>query len=67
MYFLFFIKKKKAYELVAGQFQQLFMTFISFYFVGSAMSIFTIFFVGMYGYNSLTAILGVQNGIIFLH
>ena len=38
------------------------MTFLSFYFVGSTLSIFTIFFVGMYGYNSLTAIFNVQNG-----
>ena len=54
------VKLNKAKELANGQLKQIFMTLISFYFVGSSMSIFTIFFVGMYGYNSLNAILNVN-------
>ena len=38
------------------------MTLLSFYFVGSTLSIFSLFFVGMYGFNSLNAIFNVGNG-----
>lgn len=55
------MKTNKAKELATGQLKQVFMTLLTFYFVGSNMSIFTIFFVGMYGYNSLNAIFGVNN------
>mmetsp|Transcript_5399 Transcript_5399/g.5526 ORF Transcript_5399/g.5526 Transcript_5399/m.5526 type:complete len:159 (-) Transcript_5399:81-557(-) len=55
------VKVNKAKEVATGQLKQIFMTLLSFYFVGGNMSIFTIFFIGMYGYNSLNAILNVQN------
>jgi hypothetical protein len=54
------VKAGKAQELAYGQFKTIFMTLISLYFVGGNLSLFTIFIVGMYGYNNLTAILGVN-------
>lgn len=50
------VKKNKASELANGQLKQIFVTLLSFYFIGSNLSIFTIFFIGMYSYNSLSAI-----------
>lgn len=54
------VKKNKAAELASSQLKQIFMTLISFYFVGSKVSIFTIFFVGMYTYKSLSAVINVN-------
>lgn len=62
------IKTNKAKDIAYSQLKQIFMTFISFYFIGSGMSIITIIVVGMYGYNSLNAIFNVNNGkILFLN
>ena len=57
------LKKNRAYEFAMGQAKQLFMTLFTFYFVGGNLSIFTIFFIGMYGYNSLNAVFNVNNGM----
>lgn len=57
------IKTNKAKDIAYSQLKQIFMTFISFYFIGSGMSIITILVVGMYGYNSLNAIFNVNNGM----
>ena len=54
------VKSDKAKELAYGQFKTIFMTMISFYFIGSNLSLFTIFIVGLYGYNSLTSLLNVN-------
>lgn len=55
------MKTNKAKELAYGQFKTVFMTLFSFYFIGSGMSLFTIFIVGLYAYNSLSGILNVNN------
>jgi hypothetical protein len=55
------VKMGKAQELAYGQFKNVFMTLISFYFIGSSLSLITIFIVGLYGYNSLTSIFNVGN------
>lgn len=57
------VKQSKAQELAYGQFKNVIMTIISFYFIGSGLSLITIFIVGLYGYNSLTSILSV--GTVF--
>jgi hypothetical protein len=38
------------------------MTMLSFYFIGGSLSLFTIFIVGLYAYNSFSSILNVNNG-----
>ena len=58
-------KKNIASEFAMGQAKQLFMTLLTFYFVGGNLSIFTIFFIGMYGYNSINAIFNVNNGMFY--
>ena len=55
------VKKNKAQELAYGQFKTVFMTMFSFYFIGGSLSLFTIFIVGLYGYNSFSSILNVNN------
>jgi hypothetical protein len=55
------VKLNKAKELAMGQIKNIFMTMISFYFIGSNLSLFTIFIFGMYGYNSLSSLLSVNN------
>jgi hypothetical protein len=55
------VKLQKAQELAYGQFKNVFMTLLSFYFIGSSLSLITIFIVGLYGYNSMTSILNVGN------
>lgn len=55
------MKANKAQELAYGQFKSIFMTMISFYFIGANLSLFTIFIVGLYGYNNLSSILNVNN------
>lgn len=56
------MKLNKAKELAYGQFKTIFMTLISFFFIGSNLSLITIFIVGLYAYNNFTAILNVNNG-----
>jgi len=55
------IKKKKAKELATGQFGQIFQTLLTFYFVGGTLNIFSIFFVGMFAFNSLKSIMNFHN------
>ena len=55
------VKANKAQELAYGQFKSIFMTLLSLYFIGSNLSLFTIFIVGLYAYNNLTSILSVNN------
>lgn len=55
------VKLTKAQELAYGQVKNVFMTLLSFYFIGSSLSLITMFIVGMYGYNSLSSILNVGN------
>jgi hypothetical protein len=56
------MKANKAQELAYSQFKTIFMSLLSFYFIGSALSMVSIFIVGMYLYNTLSTILNVNNG-----
>lgn len=55
-------KTNKAKELALGQGKNIFMTLISLYFIGSNLSLITIFIIGLYAYNGLTSLLNVNNG-----
>ena len=55
------MKANKAKDLAFGQFKTVFTTMISFYFIGGSLSLITIFIVGLYFYNSLTAITSVNS------
>jgi hypothetical protein len=55
-------KTNKAKELAYGQGKSIFMTLFSLYFIGSNMSLITIFIIGLYAYNGLTSLLNVNNG-----
>ncbi len=59
------MKANKAKDLAFGQFKSIGMTLLSFYFIVGNLSLYTIFIVGLYGYNSLTAILNVNTCIYF--
>jgi hypothetical protein len=54
------MKANKAKDLAFGQFKTIFMTMFSFYFIAGNLSLFTIFIVGLYAYNSLSSILNVN-------
>lgn len=54
------VKAEKARELAFGQFKSIFMTLFSLYFIGANLSLFTIFIMGLYAYNNLSTILGVN-------
>ena len=60
------MKANKAKDLAFGQFKTIFMTMFSFYFIAGNLSLFTIFIVGLYGYNSLSSILNVNTCNYFL-
>jgi hypothetical protein len=55
------VKANKAQELAYGQFKNIFMTLLSLYFIGGNIGLFQIFIIGLYAYNNLTSILGVNN------
>ena len=54
------MKINKAWDLVIGQGKGIFMTFISTFFIGSNISLFTIFIYGFYAFNTFTAIFNVN-------
>ena len=54
------MKINKAWDLVIGQGKGIFMTFISTFFIGSNISLFTIFIYGYYAFNTFTAIFNVN-------
>lgn len=54
------MKMNKAWDLVIGQGKGIFMTFISTFFIGSNISLFTIFIYGFYAFNTFTAIFNVN-------
>jgi len=56
-------KTNKAKELAWSQGKSIFMTLISLYFIGSNLSLITIFIIGLYAYNGLMSLLNVNNGI----
>lgn len=55
-------KTNKAKELAYGQGKSIFMTLFSLYFIGSNLSLITIFIIGLYAYNGLSSLLNVNNG-----
>jgi len=55
-------KTNKAKELAYGQGKSIFMSLFSLYFIGSNMSLITIFIIGLYAYNGLSSLLNVNNG-----
>jgi len=61
------MKANKAQELAYSQFKTIFMSLLSFYFIGSALSMVSIFIVGMYLYNTLSTILNVNNGTYMIN
>ena len=52
-------KVNRAKDLAFGQGKTIFMTLFSLYFIGSNLSLITIFITGLYAYNSLSSILNV--------
>lgn len=56
-------KTNKAKDLAWSQGKSIFMTLISLYFIGSNLSLITIFIIGLYAYNGLMSLLNVNNGI----
>lgn len=55
------MKMNKAKDLVMGQGKSIFMTFISSFFIGRNLSLFTIFIYGFYAYNAFSSIMNVNN------
>lgn len=55
-------KTNKAKDLAWSQGKSIFMTLISLYFIGSNLSLITIFIIGLYAYNGLMSLLNVNNG-----
>jgi hypothetical protein len=55
-------KSNKAKDLAWSQGKSIFMTLISLYFIGSNLSLITIFIIGLYAYNGLMSLLNVNNG-----
>ena len=55
------MKMARAKDLVIGQGKSIFMTFISSYFIGRNLSLFTIFIYGFTAYNAFSSVLNVNN------
>jgi len=55
-------KTNKAKDLAWSQGKSIFMTLVSLYFIGSNLSLITIFIIGLYAYNGLMSLLNVNNG-----
>jgi hypothetical protein len=54
------VKMSKAKDLAYGQFKSIAMTMFSLFFIGSNLSLFTIFIIGITAFNSLNNILNVN-------
>ena len=60
------MKMNRARDLVIGQGKSIFMTFVSSFFIGRNLSLFTIFIYGFYAYNAFSAVLNVNSAFKML-